>query len=125
MISVMLWLPVRMPRSVETSKMTASVGMCSAMLLSRTWILGSSAALGEELAGAMAQDVAVCEGEAEVLGEARLAGAEEARDPDGDALVGLLPGGLGSGRRPRGSGERIESVTTYSASSSRMIVSSA
>jgi len=24
MISVMLWLPVRMPRSVETSKMTAS-----------------------------------------------------------------------------------------------------
>ncbi len=41
MISVMLWLPVRMPRSVETSKMTASVGMRSAMLLSRTWIFGS------------------------------------------------------------------------------------
>jgi hypothetical protein len=37
MISVSVWLPLRMPRSVETSKMTAWVGIFSLMALSRTW----------------------------------------------------------------------------------------
>ena len=36
MISVRVWLPVRIPRSVETSKITASVGICSLMFRSRT-----------------------------------------------------------------------------------------
>ena len=49
MISVMLWLPVRMPRSVETSKMTASVGMCSAMLLSRTSTFWIARSLGQRV----------------------------------------------------------------------------
>jgi hypothetical protein len=55
---------------------------------------GIMAALGEELGGPVAQDVAVCQAKAEVLGEARLARAEEPGDPNGDALVRLLPRGL-------------------------------
>ena len=42
MISVMVWLPLRMPRSTETSKMTAWVGMCSPMVL-RSTVIASSA----------------------------------------------------------------------------------
>ena len=55
------------------------------------WI---SAALTEQFSGALAKDVAVGETKAEVLGEAGLTGTKEARDPDSDAFVGLLPGGL-------------------------------
>ena len=36
MISVSVWLPLRMPRSVETSKMTACVGIFSLIALSST-----------------------------------------------------------------------------------------
>ena len=36
MISVSIWFPLRMPRSVETSKITAWVGIFSAIALRRT-----------------------------------------------------------------------------------------
>ena len=41
MISVIVWLPLRMPRSVETSKITAWVGMCSPIVLRSTVIASS------------------------------------------------------------------------------------
>jgi hypothetical protein len=91
MISVSVWLPLRMPRSVETSKMTAWVGIFSLMALSRTWSFLSPGARRNARPG-LARDGAVRDREAEHLGEARLAGAEEARDPDRDALVRLVRG---------------------------------
>jgi hypothetical protein len=90
MISVSVWLPLRMPRSVETSKMTAWVGIFSLMALSRTWSFLSPARSAKRVGGRLARDRTVRDGEAEHLGEARLTGAEEARHPDGDAVVGLF-----------------------------------
>ena len=79
-----------MPRSVETSKMTAWVGMCSPMFLSSTVIVSSPIRAASRSRGAVAERAPVLERQAEVLGEARLAGAEEAGDPDADALVRLV-----------------------------------
>ena len=50
MISVIVWLPLRMPRSVETSKITACVGMCSAIVLRSTVTASSPMPLREESA---------------------------------------------------------------------------
>src|SRR5690606_916234 len=49
-----------------------------------------SGAVGESLGGRLARDRAIRDGEAEHLGEARLTGAKEARDPDGDAVGRLV-----------------------------------
>ena len=48
---------------------------------------GVARASGEQIRGAIAQDAAVLEGQPQVFRETRLAGAEEAGDPDTNALV--------------------------------------
>ena len=90
MISVSVWLPLRMPRSVETSKMTAWVGIFSLMALSSTWSFLSPARSAKRSPADSPATVRFAIDEAEHLREARLTGAEEARDPDGDALVRLV-----------------------------------
>ena len=56
MISVSVWLPLRMPRSVETSKMTAWVGIFSLIALSSTWSLLSPARCANRSAGGLPGD---------------------------------------------------------------------
>ena len=90
MISVSVWLPLRMPRSVETSKMTAWVGIFSLIAFSSTCSFLSPARSAKRSAGGLAGDHAVLDRQAEHLREARLTGAEEARHPDGDAFVRLV-----------------------------------
>ena len=93
MISVSIWLPLRMPRSVETSKITAWVGICSLIALQEHREACCRRALSANGQPARSPSIGpVLDRKAEHLGEAGLAGAEEAGHPDGDAFVRLVRG---------------------------------
>ena len=70
--------------------MTACVGIFSPIDLRSTVTVSSPIRWREQVGGAIARERSVLEREPEELGEARLAGSEEAGDPDADALVRLV-----------------------------------
>ena len=77
----------------------------------------------KSVAGELAHEAAVLDREAQHLGEARLAGAEEARHPDRDAFVRLVRR-LAVLLEDAGVVPLMASVATYSSISSRTMSSS-
>ena len=90
MIWLSIWLPDRMPRSVETSKMTVWVGIFSLMVFRTTESFASCVRFRNRSETGSPRTRPVLDRQAEQLRERRLARTEEAGHPDGDAFVRLL-----------------------------------
>ena len=104
---------LRVSCSLAISKRMTSVGIRALMRSSRSLTRLSSICRLKRSAKSLAQHRVVLQGIAEVLGERAFARAEEARDPDADALV-RLGRCLGDRLEQWAYWSRMLSVATYS-----------
>src|SRR5581483_10145696 len=92
MISVSDWLPLLIPRSVETSKITVCVGICSFIAFRSTLSLLSPPLWGEAIACEDTVYRTILDRQSQHLCKAGFAGSKEAGHPDRNTLVRLIRG---------------------------------